>query len=218
MNKIKLLSLFLAILMTPVLGSTKLIDSNKGTLDYNFWNESITNGSYLEKTFSYVGNQRIDFKATSSTGTLTTANVAWLLSDGTVLSSETLVSGASIKNNKSSFVRVRIMNNTGSNVTATGNIFVSQTQDNKKKYRAYIQLTIPASSTAVTVTQANQGYWFFKTDQKIYVDWAGGTATSSDFLMNTGDAIDTGIFFTAGDVIKMKADSVTANVTGYSYE
>jgi hypothetical protein len=210
--------LFLFVFANIAFCSTKFIDSGKGTIDYNFLNESITNGSYLEKTFSYVGNQRIDFNATSSSGTITTANVAWILNDGTVLASETLISGVPIKKPLSSFVRVRVMNTTGGTVTATGNIMLSPSLEQKKKYRAYLQLTIPASSTTVTVTQANQGFWFFKTDQKIYVDWAGGTATSADFIMNANDAIDTGVFYTSGDVIKMKADSATANVTGYSYE
>ena len=58
-NRIKIAVLLVVSFANIAFCSTKLIDSGQGTVEYNFLNESISNGSYLEKTFSYVGNQKL---------------------------------------------------------------------------------------------------------------------------------------------------------------
>lgn len=217
----KLLSTIAGILIFPIIAfaATKTIESTRGYTQYDFTNESISNGSYLEKSFSYIANQSLDFKiGASSSGTISTANVIWKLNDGTTLASEVLYAGRPIRKPLSGFVTVRIMNNTGGSVTVTGNILFSNQMTGKTKLRSLIGLTIPPSNTLVTITAATQGYWFLRTDQKIYIDFAGGTATSSDFYLNANDTLDTKLFFSAGDTIRMLAASATANVTGYSYE
>lgn len=104
--------------------STKTIE-RPGALYYEFLNETVAPAATISKTFSYVlAFDKIDFKATPSTGSMTTANVTWLYSDGSTVSSETLTANTDITDFEGMFVTVTISNNSVATATVTGNILL----------------------------------------------------------------------------------------------
>lgn len=209
-----------ALLCAPIFATTKYIDRGESQ-EYVFYGESIATGSYLERFFPYVGNLRsIDFRITSTnpSTTIATANAIWKTPDGDTLLSEIIYSGIPIIP-KSQFLTVRIYNPSGSVVSATGNILLNSIDKGRKRIVGNISLDIPNSSTTVTVDSSTKGYWYFRTNAKVYIDWAGGTATSDDTVFNAGDAIDTyPVYLRSGDVIKAISDTGTANIRGFIYE
>lgn len=215
------------LLCAPAMGATMSADVIKGTNSQTqlFVNETIPTSSYIEKTFYNVGgyNSIIFTVNAVSAGTLVTANVDWFVQSGgglVTINSTVEYENTPITDFRSDIVRIRLPSNQSAPVTATGSIlFTYNGLKLIKSIKGNLSHDIPASSTTVTVTEATQGYWYFRTDAKIYIDWAGGTATSDDSVFNALDALDTyPVYLRSGDVIKILSDSGTAHIRGFVYE
>lgn len=227
MKKFLLLLLIVGVAQGFISGATFSNSPVKGVESANLWylNETIPTSSYIEKTIYDVGGYSsfVINLYSMSAGSITTANVDWFVySAGSLVTVNSTVQslGVAISDFKSDIVRIRLNSNQAASVTVTGNIlFKYLGAKTNRKVIGNLSMDIPASSTTVTVTPATQGYWYFRTNQKMYVDFAGGTASSDDTLFNANDAFDsTPVFFKSGDIVKMIADSTTANVRGFVYE
>lgn len=225
----RLSALFVSIiaLCAPIMGATFSGDLIKGTQSASmiFVNETIPTSSYLEKTFYAIGgfNSIVLNVGSVSAGSIATANVDWFVQSGGIpvtINQSIERAGTAITDIKSDIVRIRINSNQAAPVTVTGNIMFRYIGEKRNRtIIGNLSLDIPASSTTVTVTTATQGYWYFRTSAKIYVDFAGGTATSDDAVFNALDAIDMyPVYLRSGDIIKIISDSGTANLRGFIYE
>ena len=217
MKKIALFLFFLASM--PVFAITGMYKAG-GSLEFFFNNHDVSVGSPISTTFfnaTDYSSLDLNIGAVSS-GVLSTANVIWKSPNGSIIGTEVLKAGVPIRRMLSNSVTIQILGKE-SPVTVTGNILISQKEfSTKKRIKSYLKFNVANGGTTIVVDQSMQGYWFIRTDQKIYVNWAGTTATNTDFVLNISDALDTGVYFMVGDTIKFLADSVTAKVTGYTYE
>lgn len=93
---------------------------------YEFTNETMANGGTLSARFQKIAAfDSIDFFVDASSGNITTANVSWRNSDYDELNTETLTSGTDIVDFDSQNVVVTFTNNTGGEITVTGNILLT---------------------------------------------------------------------------------------------
>ncbi len=116
-----------ALLCAPSFAATKLVDRGDAKV-YFFRNEAIATSSYLEKAFDNVGGlTSLEFSiAAVSSGGVSTANVVWLMDDGSTLNTQTLTSHTPITYARSDYMKIQIYSNVAAPVTITGNIIIKK--------------------------------------------------------------------------------------------
>ena len=96
-------------------------------VQYDFLGQQIATSSYLELMYDDIGafaNMGALVVTASNGCTITTANVGWLLYDGSVLTSNTMTIGTNLTNFYSGRARVRIYSNLASPTNVTMNVMV----------------------------------------------------------------------------------------------
>jgi hypothetical protein len=118
---------FGALLCAPLFATTKLIDRGDAKVFF-FRNEAIATSSYLEKAFDNVGGlTSLEFSVASvSSGSVSTANVVWLMDDGSTLNTQTLTSHTPITYARSDYMKIQLYSNVTASVTITGNVIIKK--------------------------------------------------------------------------------------------
>lgn len=223
----KILHIFFLIAFCGAICASTATYKSQTSVEYSFLNERLgpiaQNGMISTTIYNMPDYGSLDFKIGAvSSGSLVTANVIWKNSSGTTLFTEILRSGAPIRKMLSNVATIQIKSQRTSTVNVTGNILLTQNPGlPKAKIWNQIAITAGTTATTTTVTDATQGFWHIKTDQKIHLEFLGGTATTADYDLASGAALDfgsTNVYFKSGDTIKMIAATTTANVTGFVYE
>ena len=121
------LSAFAAGRITEGLSGTTGVEA-PGYLEVHMLNQAIDPGpaGAISINFSYIGGyDNLDFKiASSTTGNYTTANIVWLLKDGTTLNTEVLTAETDITDFDSGTLRIFIYNPVTATSNITGNIIL----------------------------------------------------------------------------------------------
>lgn len=124
--QVMFVSVFILKSIFPIGVEAEALDltQSQGYKYYEWNNETVASGASLSVFFPYIHDfDAIDFNATASAGTISTANVSWKTFSGFEMSSETLTSGTPITQMDSPIVTISFTNNEASPVTITANIW-----------------------------------------------------------------------------------------------